>query len=254
MNRSKYFYRNTHDEANRLNSLATMYDPISIRLVSNLPDIKWGHSILDLGAATCSLRDPLTDLGLAYYGVDIHFPKKSQFITGEIRRHAIADVENLPIKSGTFHIIHARLTLSHCRDISNAISEIRRAIRQDGHLIVIELSHTSREPYSKAFDAYRQVMKTVVQDTSPYSQFNEPVFKLLKRDKLSSFRQVHHQIIPQISTCAEDPVRSIHRIQISDLTLKGLLDPKTGRRALKDISRNDPLISSSLEIGVYSPT
>jgi SAM-dependent methyltransferase len=136
---SHYFFDNAEDvERARLDGIAAMFDPISVRNLTAV-GVAPGWRCLDVGAGAgtvaCWLADAVRPGGRVT-ATDID----TRFLHGlpgvECLRH---DVTSDPLEPGAYDLVHGRMVVEHLPDRAAVIDRLVRALRPGGVLMLEDL-------------------------------------------------------------------------------------------------------------------
>jgi ubiquinone/menaquinone biosynthesis C-methylase UbiE len=123
-------------------------DPyITERLFHRLSPEK-GHLFLDIGCGTGNYTIALANKGLNFYGVE---PSVEMLDVARSRSSKvtwlIGTAEQIPVEDNTFAGVMATLTIHHWKDIKKAFTEINRALKADGKIIIFTALPTQMQGY-----------------------------------------------------------------------------------------------------------
>ena len=103
-----------------------------------------GSLILDLGCGTGrSSRPFVTDNQVCGIDISIHMLNEARKLNSENLFLVVGDVENLPIKDGTFDAVISYGTFHHLPDPFKGLSEAYRVLRYGGKLFAVEANRTN---------------------------------------------------------------------------------------------------------------
>jgi demethylmenaquinone methyltransferase/2-methoxy-6-polyprenyl-1,4-benzoquinol methylase len=150
-------------------------------------DVRPGMKILDIASGTGDLAlgfarqvGPLgevvhTDINEAMLQVG----RDRLLNAGVVLPSVACDAQNLPFESGRFDRVCVAFGLRNMTDKAQAVREMRRVLKPDGRLLVLEFSHIM-PPLAKAYDAYSfQVLprlgRWITGDAAPYRYLVESI-------------------------------------------------------------------------------
>ncbi|KPM51909.1 methyltransferase type 11 [Frankia sp. R43] len=140
---SSYVLDQAHpDERSRLEAMAHMWDPGTMRLVAGL-GIGPGHRCLEAGAGTGSVARALAGV-VGPAGQVLAVDRDTRFLDQlppqvEVRRMDVM-VDDLPRRS--FDLVHARLLVAHLHPHPDALRRLAEAVAPGGWLLVEEVDWT----------------------------------------------------------------------------------------------------------------
>ena len=101
----------------------------------------WGvSSVLDVGCGTGSLLELLRRRGVKVAGADIspRMIERARKRLGEDVDLRVADSEGLPWEDASFSLVVCVGSLHHYPNPLKALSEMRRVLRSDGHVMIVD--------------------------------------------------------------------------------------------------------------------
>jgi ubiquinone/menaquinone biosynthesis C-methylase UbiE len=125
------------------------------KLVKKLIPIK--GLVLDAGCGTGIITKELGNV----IGIDVSLELLKQCESS--LRVLCADVEYLPFKDKTFDTIVSFTVLQNVDDVSRAVSEFKRVLKEDGHLLVTVLSKNEKK-VSIIRGALKKVFKKIKEE------------------------------------------------------------------------------------------
>lgn len=113
-----------------------------------LPHIKKDAKVLDVGCGTGKFAYRLWSVtkGVEIHGIDISnemIERAKAKVNDETIDFKVGDVEELPYESKTFDIVTCSNSFHHYPNQKKAISEMRRVLKDDGKLLIIDGSRDS---------------------------------------------------------------------------------------------------------------
>ena len=156
------------------------------RAVEELLEPYTTGKVLDIGCGSGDLVLFYSKKGVIYTGVDLsyHMIKRANFNYGDLVQKGkanfqVADCENLPFKEGEFDVLSAVALIEYLPDSSMALSEISRAIKDGGYVLITV-------PNKKCINnRIRSLLKPIV-------NILFPLYVRLKKTSLVSMRNVKH--------------------------------------------------------------
>jgi SAM-dependent methyltransferase len=126
-----------HAERRRLQSLTGLYDPASVSICERL-GLRPGWRCADVGAGTGSLAQELAARvapGGSVLAVDVDTRFLEPLAVSGLEVLS-ADVTTQPLPQGAFDLVHARLLLEHLPSRDDVLSDLTRALRPGGWLLI----------------------------------------------------------------------------------------------------------------------
>ncbi len=172
---SQYLFDNAGPEtAQRFSSLATLYDPITVRHLEAL-GVGDGWQCLEIGGGSGSIAGWIAQRVGARGHVLVTDIDPRYLAALEQRGHANVsvqrhDVERDPLPAGAFDLIHARLVLLHLPTAEQALRKLVVALKPGGWLLIEDFDQTfightfpttdptAAAPYQKVWDVLVQLL------------------------------------------------------------------------------------------------
>lgn len=147
-------------------------------------------TILDLGSGTGFLSREIAKMSKDVYALDISqaMINKMKILNKKYKINNLyplkGDAHNLPFMENTFDLIFTRLTLHHFKDIDLVLKEIKRVLKKNGELIIVDIvssENSTNFDLENAFNKIRDVSH------NKFFRINE-IKKKLKEFKFSNLK------------------------------------------------------------------
>ncbi len=149
----------------RLNRILSMGIDVAWRrtAVRALGDIK-GRTVLDLCCGTGDLSRSLHDRGARVVSLDFCAAMIERGVKrGAIRGSAVvADASRLPFKDNAFDMLTIAFGIRNIPDLDNFIRETKRVLKDDGTLLILELTRPQRRLMARLHHLYLKQLLPVV--------------------------------------------------------------------------------------------
>jgi demethylmenaquinone methyltransferase/2-methoxy-6-polyprenyl-1,4-benzoquinol methylase len=108
--------------------------------------------------------------------------------------YVLADAENLPFPSGSFHCVTIGFGLRNVTDKDAALRSLYRVLKPGGRLLVLEFSHAHLGPLAPLYDAYSfnvlpQLGQWLAGDAASYRYLAESIRKHPDQETLKAMMQ-----------------------------------------------------------------
>jgi ubiquinone/menaquinone biosynthesis C-methylase UbiE len=123
--------------------------PSQLAIAHMLVQIKSSKKMLDVGCAKGYLVQAFRDSGVEGYGIDISEYAITQASASIRENLSVVDVatQDLRFPDGSMDLVTAVGSLDYVRDVSHALSEIRRVLKKDGLLFVTVACNKKGDSY-----------------------------------------------------------------------------------------------------------
>lgn len=151
-----------HAERERLDSLTALYDPVTLAVCEDI-GLATGWRCLDVGAGTGTLAIALAERvgpsgSVVAADIDTRFLRP---LAGTRFEAVALDVTRQPLPPAEFDLVHSRLLLEHLPARSEALSNMIRAARPGGCVLVEDFDWVTALVVDPPSDVHSHVAKAI---------------------------------------------------------------------------------------------
>ena len=185
-----------YDFLNRLLSLGidTIWRKKALSLLKGqkldrILDVATGTGDVAIEAARQLQVDHITGIDISKEMLEIGHQKiKKKNLTQKIKLLE-GDSENIPFTDNTFDAITVAFGVRNFENLEKGLAEMRRVLKQDGQLVILEFSRPRIFPFKQLFNAYFKYILPLIgrltsKDPRAYSYLYESVQKFPEGQKL----------------------------------------------------------------------
>jgi SAM-dependent methyltransferase len=191
-----YIYDNAWARAReRLTAVEARHDPATIRNLEGL-GVEPGWHCLEVGAGAGSIADWLcTRVGprghVVAIDIDTRFVERFDHPNLEVR---VQDVgQKGALESGVYDLVHARLVLEHVPARVDALSNMVKALKPGGWILLEELDHVTLQPalsvdaqHQTVWQQFRKAYRRLMQQRGGDLDYGRRMFGLLSEHGLTN--------------------------------------------------------------------
>lgn len=188
-------WKSVYKKPERLDILAKWFDPDEIELntVLRLVDFR-DKIVLDVGAGTGRLTFPISKIANKVCAIEPeeemiqHLKERMDKLKSKNKIEAEkASVENIPYSNNYFDVVICAWVVGHFKNIKKGFSEIKRVLKNDGILLIIE--HNGNDEWEKL---------SIIEDPNFIDVYKERYNRIM--EEIKDFQNIKTKVIDSFIT------------------------------------------------------
>jgi ubiquinone/menaquinone biosynthesis C-methylase UbiE len=193
--RAGYIHGTTASEQERLAALNRLTNEQFLGFL----DASSAHRILEVGSGLGILAARVAESApnAMVVGLERSAEQLAHAMPSSRVRFVRGDAHRLPFASGSLDLAYCRYVLEHVGDPAAVLNEMRRVLREDGRIVVMEndISAMRYDPPSAAFDEVWSAFAELQRSIGGDGLIGRKLFRMLRR---AGFRDIELSIQPEV--------------------------------------------------------